>query len=300
MGNWTVVTSGTTEDLFDVWASSSADVYIVGGMLGGSSGIILHGSGNSWTQTTSPILVLGVSGASNTSAFAVGTLGQEASMMHWDGGMWSERGVIAGGSAMAVWMDAAGTDAYIVGSSSTAGFVYRSRDGGATWQSTTVADVPPLLAVWGSSANDVYAVGQGSLILHSTDRGVSWTSASNLNISIALRGVWGSSADDIYTVGGTGGSSAVLHSTNRGASWTVTPAGTFGGGFNLNDISGTSASDVYVVGPGGRIYHSTGADIWTAENSPTTQELLGVWGIPGGDVYAVGRSGTILHKAASR
>jgi photosystem II stability/assembly factor-like uncharacterized protein len=294
------VSSGTNGDLYGIWGSASNDFYIVGETLGGGSGLILHGSSDSWAQSTSSFPLFGVSGKGSAEAFAVGSLGMEASVTQWNGTGWADRGVVGGGTLQGAWVDMSGSEVYVVGSNGSQGTILHSINGGATWTTATRTDTSALLSVWGSSVDDVYTVGNGTAILHSTDRGSTWTRTTGLTLSIALRGVWGSSADDVYAVGGTGGSSAVLHTTNRGTSWTVTPAGTFGGGFNLNDISGTSASDVYVVGPDGRIFHSTGADVWTAENSPTTQELLGVWGIPGGDVYAVGRSGTILHKASGR
>ena len=57
-----------------------------------------------------------------------------------------------------------------------------------------------LKGIWGSSAVDVYAVGEGGTILHTTDSGLNWSyqvSSTTMNINA----VWGSSAADVYAVG---------------------------------------------------------------------------------------------------
>ena len=52
--------------------------------------------------------------------------------------------------------------------------------------------------MWGSSASDVFAVGQNGTILHYD--GSSWSSMSS-GTSNELLGVWGSSASDAFAVG---------------------------------------------------------------------------------------------------
>jgi hypothetical protein len=61
----------------------------------------------------------------------------------------------------------------------------------------------------------------------------------------------------------------------------------------LNEIWGSSATDVFAVGEDGVVLHYDGA-AWTLA-TPTRAGLLGVWGSSPGDVYAVGAAGTILH-----
>jgi hypothetical protein len=61
----------------------------------------------------------------------------------------------------------------------------------------------------------------------------------------------------------------------------------------LQDLWGTSATDVFVVGENGVVLHYDGAE-WTG-SSQSDRTLLGVWGPSPGDVFAVGNAGTILH-----
>jgi len=63
---------------------------------------------------------------------------------------------------------------------------------------------------------------------------------------------------------------------------------------HLNDIWGSSSSDVFMVGDSGTILHYDGS-IWSSMNSGTTGYLSGVWGTSSSDVFAVGGGGTIIH-----
>ena len=69
---------------------------------------------------------------------------------------------------------------------------------GATWD--TLADTmgPYVYGLWGSSANDVWAVGQFGLIEHWDGSG--WSTVPS-GKSENLKAVWGSSANDVWAVG---------------------------------------------------------------------------------------------------
>ena len=99
-----------------------------------------------------------------------------------------------------------------------------------------------LYAVWGSSASNVFVVGEesvgnGGIIMHYD--GKAWTNTSTAN---ALECVYGNTASDIFSVGFGG---TILH--YDGGTWT-----TMAGGMT-NDLSGVwegegSSSPVFVVG----------------------------------------------------
>jgi len=63
--------------------------------------------------------------------------------------------------------------------------------------------------VWGSSANDIFAVGSGGTILHYN--GSNWSAMTSGTIQ-GLNAVWGSSANDIFAVGSGG---TILHYTSQ-------------------------------------------------------------------------------------
>lgn len=146
-----------------------------------------------------------------------------------------------------------------------------------------------LRSVWGTSSNDVYAVGQlnaqESVILHYD--GSSWTTMVTVTEAY-LSDIWGSSARDIFAVGGK-----VLH--YDGVEWKemVVPDLLYR---HFYAVWGSSSSDVYAVGECciasanysyGIIFHYDG-QIWRAVLQGGSPRLLDVWSSSSADVYAVG------------
>ncbi len=67
------------------------------------------------------------------------------------------------------------------------------------WSSMTSGTTAGLIGVWGSSANDVFAVGGSrGTVLHYN--GTAWSAMTTSTTSI-LDDVWGSSSTDVYAVG---------------------------------------------------------------------------------------------------
>jgi hypothetical protein len=62
----------------------------------------------------------------------------------------------------------------------------------------------------------------------------------------------------------------------------------------LLGIWGTSGSNVFTVGYGGKILHYNGSS-WSAMDSHTTEDLISVWGTSPTNIYASGGRGTVLH-----
>jgi photosystem II stability/assembly factor-like uncharacterized protein len=144
---------------------------------------------------------------------------------------------------------------------------------------------PPVLTdVWGSSATDVYIVGESGLILHSKDSGESWQRQRS-GTEEHLHSVWGSAVDDIYVAGEKG---TLLHSKDSGASWQKRDSGFTEG---LTTIWGSSANDLYLLGhseeKGGVILHSKDAGKFWQKSKETGLVANGIWGSSAKDVYVV-------------
>lgn len=88
-----------------------------------------------------------------------------------------------------------------------------------SWQQVPVP-VPigtSLNGVWGSSPNDVFAVGDNGVIAHFN--GTTW-SAMTSNTTHGLSAVWGTSATNVYAVGiNSGGTATIIH--YDGSNWSV-------------------------------------------------------------------------------
>jgi hypothetical protein len=179
-----------------------------------------------------------------------------------------------------------------------------------------------LYAVWGSSATDVYVVGDSGAIYHSAGDG-NWTFHST-GSSYTLYGVWGSSANDVYTVSSGG---EIYHSVNGGPwglvatgipsvpalygiwgsgpndVWAVGTAGYvhYNGAWSKTDVGADTlkaawgnGTSVWIGGDNGGLYRVTGTSAPVAE-SATPDDINGIWGT-GGDIFLVTQGGAILHS----
>jgi photosystem II stability/assembly factor-like uncharacterized protein len=237
-----------------------------------------------------------------------------------DGGVtWSEESPWSIGSLN---NDATGIDispsaqyASIVG---TGDFVAKGVLSGSTWTWTQLTSASGALPsgytgnlravayVPGSGATNAYAVGDGGLVLRSTDHGQTWTTKTAPSGSPDLKGVSLLSATDGYVCGSGG---TVFKTTDSGTSWAQQ---TINGGSSatLNDIAVWSASGgdgiaAIAVGSGGKVYEKTTAssrfnEVTAAAVAANTNELFDVEVVAGGsEIWLAGSEGTILQYSAS-
>ncbi|HET6151103.1 MAG TPA: hypothetical protein VFH68_26440 [Polyangia bacterium] len=155
-----------------------------------------------WRDATGPLIAVGPGGLILRSTD--------------DGKTWDERSTRPFGSATlrAVWTDGAG-EVWIVGDDCT---LLRSSDGGSRFDMQR----PPcaagggteLRSVWGSGADDVYIA--GPFVMHTVDRGQTWTDVTPPSAVPAAWRLWGSGPNDIYAAG-----YGVWLSTDGSRSWRV-------------------------------------------------------------------------------
>lgn len=79
----------------------------------------------------------------------------------------------------------------------------------------------------GSSGDDGYVVGLGGTLIHTTDRGMTWTPVE-IGTSSDLFGIWGSGSNDVYIVGASGlasrrGTKSLSGSARRRGGWITSP-----------------------------------------------------------------------------
>jgi alpha-tubulin suppressor-like RCC1 family protein/ABC-type uncharacterized transport system auxiliary subunit len=134
--------------------------------------------------------------------------------------------------------------------------------------------------IWGRSANDIFAVGNGGTIFHYN--GISWNKMVT-TYDYDLNAIWGD-VGMVYVVGNSG----VILQYN-GHSWSKMFTGTTQ---HLNGIWGNGRS-VFAVGTYGTILKYNGVS-WSEMSSGTTTELLDIWGNEN-VMYAVGRDGMVLQ-----
>jgi len=315
-----------------MWGSSAGDVWVVG-----DAGSIAHLSRGAWDVPQ------GASGAGDlvavwgSRADDVWALGDQVAL-HWDGASWTATPPLVpsdstlrffglwGSGADDVWAVGGGVyalDDHTDPSDLNPGPALIVHWDGKAWQPSAGFDPMTtygfvLHGVWGSGADDVWAVGGGSgkgaLILRWN--GTTWASvASHANSAGALKAVWGSGADDVWAVGGATFTIAdgplLLHWD--GHAWSdQTPPAAVGAAATpaLNAVWGSGADDVWAVGGSEATVLAGGTPIpgviehwdgkaWMSTIPADVIALEGVWGGGPNDVWAVGGGGAILHFAGA-
>jgi len=144
-------------------------------------------------------------------------------------------------------------------------------------------DLEVLTDVWGSSQDDILAVGFGGRILHYD--GEQWAIEAG-GTGTDLRAVWGSDPDSVFVVGKSG---VIL--TRDGGTWSSMQSGT---SVDLKGVWGSGPTDVYAVGgsesdPGHVVLHYDGSRWSTVHTGDSRRSaLIGISGRSAADICAVG------------
>lgn len=273
---------GFAEPVVAVWGADATHAFAVG-----ASGQVAHSVSGVWTSSLfgPPFNSLNdVWGRSTTDVYAVG---YNRTVLRFNGTTWSpEMANVAGQHLYGVWV-APGGDVFAVGAPAPTDPLILHYSAGS-WN----PEAPPpglggaLRAVWGTSAVNVYAVGNAGSIIYSD--GGSWEPLASPTSAI-LRGIWGSSDTDIWAVGEDPSSSrhaVIIHSD--GGPFTLVS----GPGEQLRDVHGTS--DTFAVAVGGKAVRRYDGITWsyTEITSPASVTLNGVWMASEEVGVAVGSSAT--------
>jgi hypothetical protein len=200
-GDWTPQHSHTTAQLNGIWGSSRSDIYIVG-----ENGTLLRGPGDgTWRAlsigTTNWLMTVWGADAAHVyiGAISVGTSDLKtilfssgndsfASQYSPASGNWISR--LWGSGPDHLYAVAGGSHWYVLDSS-----------GDGHWSTLQEGQKGnSLSAIGGSSARDMYIVGENGTVWHSSDEGQSWLPQITGSIG-TLRAVWAASASDVYIVG---------------------------------------------------------------------------------------------------
>jgi len=190
---WTRDSSGVSELLRGVWASSATNVWVVG-----ENGTVLSNAGSGWgtypTGTFNHLYAVW-----GTPDGAWGWIVGAQTILRWTGSGWYD--------TSPGWMETlfglhglSGSEIWAVGTNGAL-----RRGDGTGWNSVTTGTSETLSAVWASSSDFGWAVGSGGTILRF--EGTS-ASAELSGTTANLWGVWASSATDVWAVGDGG---LILH-----------------------------------------------------------------------------------------
>ena len=272
-----------------VAAISPTDVWAVGGLGNGRGGELIENfNGTTWSVVTSPSPtsggLLSISAISSTDIVAVGFSGGEHpgnQVVQFNGTTWSELSTLPSGEGETQAVDAISpTDIWVVGGAGIENY------NGTSW-SVVAAPVGDLVAISGTSANNIFAVGHADLSGGPEDggtfveqwNGTSWSPVTSANPGAtqdSLSGVTALSNGTVVTVGDSfpGAFIETNATTAAPASRVSTPASTVSPPAvsaaatpaAATTVSGSSANNIHAVGTSA----TTVVAVGTLENDSST------------------------------
>lgn len=192
------------------------------------------------------------------------------------------------------------TTGWVVGGGDSGGIVLKTTDGGATWTSLLPPDPNGTYGAVSFADTNHGFVGADGAVLSTTDGGATWSRRP-----MTVPGVSGPfpmhfhdarfmSASAGTFVGGAHNGDTIITTSDAGATWTTLrlnpPVDIFTG------VAFGDGRNLWVVGSSGHVYWSRDRGItWSAQVTPTSNELNGVWFVDALHGWAVGFNGMILR-----
>jgi hypothetical protein len=247
---------------------------------------MLHYNGTQWTNAyvSDADSMDGVWGGGPQPA-TVYSVGENGALATLSGGTWTTQSI--------------GTHVYALWGPNTTSFYTGAGNGligyldNGVLSSYDVGTSASVQSMWGSSANNVYAVASDGTIYNEKNTNGDWNQMTTPggNGGGALNTVYGSSGTDIYAVGAGG---RVLHNAGT-TSWTAQTSGTtvtLRGVWADTPGSGYTA-DAYAVGDSGVVQHYNGSK-WINMPAPVSSRFRSVYGTSATNLYVVGDNGVVL------
>ena len=288
--SWEQITPGPGRSLPDIQGIGSDTLFGLD-----SRAKILRGDGNGWTEETMPWAqssnwrCLGTLwGSDLKNLYAVGreiapgppvdhgmpldasmpphtASSQRALLIRREASGWKEVQVPHMAGLASIWgFDAKNIFMVGRGSPATGGLIQMVRFDGATFKTQPLGAGVMINAIWGTSPNNVYAVGDKGAVYHHD--GSYWKAAPSPG-DRDLLAIWGTGPNNIFAVGNG------IHHFD-GKTWTVHLGSTIK---ELTSVWGSGPNNVFVAGYGGIIKHYDGHE-WSSMNIAKDQHIWTIWG----------------------
>lgn len=276
--------TSSTGWLLNAWGSSGDAMYMVGGTT--IAGVVLRYDGARASTVSLGVDVPLLNWAFGFGPSDVTVVGNRGTIVHFDGGVWTKQASPTTEDLWGIW-GAAPNDLWAVGGRGLAeGQATLLHFDGATWSTARLPslqkpNVWQLLKVWGTDAENVYAVGQRGVVLHWD--GHAWTEEL-VGASDDLVSLWGTDREHIVAVGGR---SNGIVSVWDGKVWHTTSLAPLPG---LNGIWMRTPRKAHVAGAYGTLaaLDLTTMTVVTADVDQRQQDFHGIFGDPSGRLWAVG------------
>jgi len=286
---WTLLSSGTSLNLYAAWATSVDTCYVTG-----DNGIIKStNQGASWsTQTVGEPAFRSLYFINSNTGFLAGGTANPSPISYIyktisAGTSWTLQHSSSPNGLYSVRFLNSSTG-YSVGGAPGSGLIFKTTNGGTSWTPQTSSVAQWLFDVAVIDGNTALCVGYNGCIQKTTNGGTTWASVSSSTSNI-LHSICFPSALTGYIAGENG---TILKSINGGNSWTTQNIGSsenFWSVYFLNDLNG------FIVGTNGTIIHTTdGGATWTPQSSGSTSTLINVFFLNQNLGYVCGGNGTII------
>ena len=189
--------------LLSAWAPRGSDqAYAVGGTE--DEGLAMRHDGETWERVEFGLEVPLLTWAWGFGDNDVTMVGNEGTIIHYDGDDWTVQPAPTDQNLWGVWGDSPDDLWAVGGRGHDAGEATLLHYDGESWESWEVPDLErgnvfAFFKVWGTSSDNVYVVGQSGAVLHYD--GDDW-SELQVGASDDLISLWGTGPDNIVAVGG--------------------------------------------------------------------------------------------------
>jgi hypothetical protein len=273
-GTWSTITAPINSNWTRVIASSPTDVWVAGSFQLVTQ--LYHWNGTTWSVADAVKGAIG--GMWEDASGAVWISTDDAQVLVWNGTTWTEK-TLGDNNVTWAW-GTAWDDIWTLQQDFPSNRTLH-------WDGTAWSQIPfpftpddgtgdgyTVQGIWGSAPNDYWIIGGQAVNANVIDRalfhwnGSAWSEAGTFgtedyNVSSGFSSIWGHASNDIYALART----ALYH--YDGTSWTSVSAVAGGG-----RVFGSSGSDVYVIGVDGtKLSHWDGTG-WTTKTMPSPQ----AWG----------------------
>lgn len=279
---WQLLASARPSSLLASWASSTTDVWVVGGREAiGEGPVVLRYDGAAWSRLDTGIVNLDLWQVFGFEGGPVFLAGSNGTILRYENGAFEKLTTPGTDIVFGLW-GSSPTDVWAVGGQSGGRpFVWRYQ--GTSFE--VVGGLPASLAgaVWkvtGRAADDVWMSCSSGLVLH-------WDGATLTSEQVGATGEslfsLGCQGDRCVTAGASTSNGVLYEST--GAGWTSRVPTTDGPAWRGVTPTGDHR---FVVGAFGAVLRDDGGTWVPDPHGLTTQTLHAAWATPTGDLFAVG------------
>ncbi len=231
----------------NTWGPAPDNLYAVGGTP--DKGVMMHYDGSQWTEVDLGVDVPLLDWCYGFGPDDITAVGFGGTVIHWDGQSWTQQATTTDQDLWGVWGASPDSLWAVGGKGRAAGQATLLHYDGQSWQPVTLPDlvrpnVYALFKVWGTSADNVYTVGQRGAVLHYD--GQAWNEEL-VGASDDLISLWGTGPDDIVAVGGR---ARAVVSRWDGSSWHTDSIGELAG---LNGVWTDTPGRAFAVGAVGTL-----------------------------------------------